>query len=209
MSSIQVTHKQHLAQLISISQWAHQKGFTPATGGNFSMRVDDKSCLISASGVDKGQLDCEHFLHLSWQHQVLGGQGKPSDEAGIHTQLYQLDPNIHVVIHIHSMASTLLSRLCEQPELQINGWEMQKTLEGITSHEQCIRLAVFDNNQNIRALAEQITMRWQTDELKWGLLVRGHGLYAWSYSIEKALRQVEGLSYLLDCELAYLQLKRK
>ncbi len=134
---------------------------------------------------------------------------KPSAETLLHTRLYRLDNRIGAVLHTHSVASTVLSRLEESEWLTISGYEMQKSLAGNVSHEPAIQLAVFENTQDMQALAEQLALRWQQTSLNWGVLVRGHGLYAWGKDVNEARRHLEGLEFLFACELEMHRLRAK
>ncbi|MGL6343911.1 MAG: class II aldolase/adducin family protein, partial [Waterburya sp.] len=49
-------------ELIAIANWIGKKGWCPATGGNFSVRLDHHLSLVTASGVDKTNLQPEDFL---------------------------------------------------------------------------------------------------------------------------------------------------
>ena len=85
---------------------------------------------------------------------------------------------------------------------------MQKAISGNSSHEAPCPLAIFDNTQDIPALAQQVAQRWQQQPLNFALLVRGHGLYVWGYSLEQAKRHLEGWEFLINCELERLKLTR-
>ena len=52
-----------ISQLIEAGKWVSQKGWVPATGGNFSARTST-GFVVTASGHDKGSLTQEHFLQL-------------------------------------------------------------------------------------------------------------------------------------------------
>lgn len=199
---------QKLEDLISATQWAHQQQLTPATGGNFSLRHSTNSCLITASGVDKGKLTAEDFIEINWQDNTVIGKGKPSAETALHTMLYQLDENIYTVLHTHSVNATVLSSLSSHDEFVFYDWEMKKVLAGVSSHEAKVGLAVFDNDQDIPALAQRVKQRWQKNPLQWGLLVRGHGLYSWGQTIQQAQLQLEGLEFLFQAEVLRRQLER-
>jgi methylthioribulose-1-phosphate dehydratase len=78
---------------------------------------------------------------------------------------------------------------------------MQKAIRGHTTHETPLVLPLFDNTQDIPALADALARRWGPEGLPCGLLVRGHGLYAWGASVAEARRHVEGWEFLLSCLL--------
>lgn len=192
--------------LCTVGRWIATRNWVPATGGNFSIRHGDNCALITASGKDKGELSPKDLLPLSWQGEQLSCPGKPSAEAALHACLYQLDPEIKAVLHTHSVPATVFSRLVPGENYQFLGYEMQKAISGHSSHEQPCPLAIFDNTQDIPALARQVAARWQQTPLSFALLVRGHGLYTWGYSLNEAKRHLEGWEFLINCELERLKL---
>ena len=195
-----------LQDLIHTAQWIDQRQWCPATGGNFSVRIGD-DIYITASGRHKGYLQLNDFLTINDQGDVLATRApnvKPSAETAVHTAVYRLDPKVACVLHTHSVNSTTLSLLTAADHLTIQGLEMQKSLSGNTTHTECIQLAIFDNTQDMQFLAQQISKRWEEEPLQWGLLVRGHGLYAWGHSLAETKRHLEGIEFLLSC---ILQLK--
>jgi len=151
----------------------------------------------------------EDLLTVDLQGNPVDSDLKPSAETLLHTRLYQLDKQIGAVLHTHSVASTVLSRMVTGEWLTISGYEMQKSLAGNTSHEPAIQLAVFDNTQDMQSLAAQLAARWQQSPLSWGFFVRGHGLYAWGKDIAEARRHLEGLEFLFACELEMRRLAVK
>lgn len=196
--------------LCSLGRWIASRHWVPATGGNFSIRQGDNMALVTASGKDKGELSPQDLLPVSWQGaQLTSPLGTPSAETALHAQLYQLDPAIKVVLHTHSVSATVFSRIITAPQHAFIGYEMQKAISGINSHEQALPLAVFENTQDISALAQQVQQRWHQQPLHFGLLVRGHGLYVWGHSLEQAKRHLEGWEFLINCELEYLKLTGK
>ncbi|MFP8968268.1 methylthioribulose 1-phosphate dehydratase [Pokkaliibacter sp. CJK22405] len=186
--------------LIEAGRWINQQGWCPATGGNFSIRLGDDRALVTQSGRHKGHLTEQDFMQVDLFGTPLT-EGKPSAETLVHTALYRLDDTIGAVLHTHSVPSTVLSRLTADDWLSLEGFEMQKSLSGNQTHEESIRLAIVDNTQDMTALANTIEQRWHTQPLSWGLLVRGHGLYAWGRDSQEATRHLEGLEFLFACEL--------
>lgn len=188
-------------QIINAGRWIDAQGWCPATGGNFSVRLGEESALITASGFHKGQLTPEQLLEVGLDGQPRTLELKPSAETLLHLRLYQLDPAIGAVLHTHSVASTVLSRLEPGPWLTLSGYEMQKSLSGNHTHEASIRIAILDNAQDMTLLADELSRRWRSEPLQWGFLVRGHGLYIWGREMNEARRHLEGLEFLLACEL--------
>lgn len=197
-------HQQAETVLIHLGQWIDTRQWCPATGGNFSHRLDEDTVLITRSGCHKGTLTPADLLTVSLDGEpttTAEPLGKPSAETLLHTTIYQQDPTAKVVLHTHSVNSTVLSRITSGQWLTISGFEMQKALTGNTSHEHTIRLAIVDNDQDMMRLAQVVQKRWADSPLQWGFLVRGHGLYSWGDSPETARQHLEGLEFLFACVL--------
>ena len=171
--------QERLAQLVTTCHWIGEKGWAPATGGNMSVRQDETWCWLSESGRDKGSLTTEDFLQVEIASNKAPSGRKPSAETGLHTLVYRLFPEANVVLHVHTVNATVLSRIEKSVTLALQGYEMQKTLTGQHSH--------LDNAQ--------------THPLRYGFLLRGHGLTCWGKDIHEARRQLEGLEFLFECEL--------
>ncbi|GGO79679.1 methylthioribulose-1-phosphate dehydratase [Marinobacterium nitratireducens] len=185
--------------ILEAGRWIDAQGWCPATGGNFSERVGSNEARITASGRHKGRLEAADLLRVDLDGRVLGSDLTPSAETLLHCCLYRLDAQIGAVLHTHSVNSTVLSRLTAGDSLQIEGFEMQKALRGNHTHDEAIDIALFDNTQDMQALAAEVQARWSQAPLSWGLLVRGHGLYAWGRDMSEARRHLEALEFLFAC----------
>lgn len=178
-----------------------ERGWCLATSGNFSTRIDDAHCLITQSGRQKSQLTADDLMICDFDGQAFDDACRPSAETPLHSRLYRLDDSIGAVLHTHSLASTILSRRAGET-LSISGFEMQKAISGVTTHEQEIRLHVFDNDQDMDAFASRLEYSWRNDLITVpGFLIAGHGLYAWGRDLAEAERHVEGFEFLFECLL--------
>ncbi|AXW85781.1 methylthioribulose-1-phosphate dehydratase [Lonsdalea britannica] len=190
-----------LTDLLAACHWIGERGLCPATGGNMSVRLDEARSLITASGKDKGNLKPDDFLQVDIATNHVPSGRTPSAETGLHTLLYRLDAHIGAVLHTHSVNATVLSRVEKSDALILEGYEMQKSLAGQRSHLDQVNIPIFDNDQDIPALAERVAARHASTPLRYGFLVRGHGLYCWGQSVQEARRHLEGLEFLFQCEL--------
>ncbi|MEX2124368.1 MAG: methylthioribulose 1-phosphate dehydratase [Woeseia sp.] len=194
-----------LCRLFGERQWCL------ATSGNFSVRAGASRCLITQSGKDKTKLAVDDLMlcDLDGVPAANGDKGfKPSAETLLHTCLYRLDDRIAAVLHTHSVAATVLSRIAGA-ELDFSGFEMQKAIAGIGSHDAMVALPVFENTQDMSVLADAVRRRAADGTLSVpGFLVRGHGLYAWGTSLTEAQRHIEGFEFLLSCTLQERLLNR-
>ena len=190
------------AAVIDLAGRCATRGWTPATAGNFSVRVDELSVAITRSGADKDALKPEDVL-------VLPLAGAPpreaSAEAPIHWALYNREPGIGAIAHAHPPATTLLSMLPDaRPALRLEGIELLKALPGITTHETRILVPVLPNTQDMIGLAARLD--WNPAAP--ALILAGHGIYAWGKDAQAAFRHMEALEYMFDLELKRRQLVR-
>ena len=66
---------------------------------------------------------------------------------------------------------------------------------------------VFDNTQDIDALAEQTREWFRQHPEQPGYLIRGHGLYTWGKTMADCLRHVEAFEFLFECELETMRVR--
>ena len=190
--------------VIDTGKRSSERGWTPATSGNFSVRSTDGDIAITRSGVDKGALALTDILRQPLARPLLSGS---SAEAGLHIRLYADHADIGAVFHTHSHAASVLGRLhVDQSTIVLEGWEMQKALQGVRTHEARVLVPVFANTQAIDALAEQVATRFlrapEEALLAPGYLIAGHGLYAWGADAQQAWRHLEALNAMLGYLLA-------
>ena len=175
------------------------KGWVPATSGNFSMRLPDGTIAITVSGRHKGRLQPDDIMLIDSDATALDGK-KPSAEAVLHTALYKRYPDIQAVLHPHTLNATLVSRLFG-PEIVLENYELLKALRGIVTHESRVAVPIFANDQNIPRLAELVAQYLDRHTDCYAYIIAGHGLYTWGNSAQEALRHLEALDFLFDCEL--------
>ncbi|XTZ37319.1 methylthioribulose 1-phosphate dehydratase [Salmonella enterica] len=203
-----MTENLQLNALVAACHWIGDKGWAPATGGNMSIRQDADWCWLSESGKDKGSLTTEDFLQVSIADNHAPSGRKPSAETGLHTLIYRLYPDANAVLHVHTVNATVLSRVEKTAQLRLHGYEMQKSLRGQSSHLDRVDVAIFDNEQDIDALAKRIATYAQKCPLRYGFLLRGHGLTCWGRDVDEARRHLEGLDFLFACEMQRRLLER-
>lgn len=187
--------------IAAMSQRIYAMGWSPATSSNYSLRLNQQYCAITASGKDKSNL-AESDVMVVDLAGTAHSDGTPSAETGLHTQLYRHDPHIAAVLHTHSLASTVLTmHWPQQSELTLRGYELLKALQGVSSHDCQITLPILENNQDIAALSTQVDALMLAGQISHGYLIRGHGLYTWAGDMASCYRQLEALEVLLAVEL--------
>ncbi|GAA0851408.1 methylthioribulose 1-phosphate dehydratase [Marinobacter szutsaonensis] len=194
--------------IVDAGRFLYQRGWSPATSSNYSARIDDEHIAITVSGRHKGQLGAGDVMVVDLSGQPVQSNCRSSAETRLHTVLYELFPDVGAVLHTHSVKATVLSRLLEPGRaLELEGYELQKAFSGVQTHESVLSVPVFDNTQDIDALARE-TKAWFAEHPEQpGYLIRGHGLYTWGSTMADCLRHVEAFEFLFECELETMRVR--
>jgi methylthioribulose-1-phosphate dehydratase len=187
------------AELIDAGRFIDRKGWVPATSGNFSARLSDGTIAITVSGKHKGQLQSGDIMRIDAGGQSLDGK-KPSAETLLHTALYRRFPEVRAVLHPHSLHATLASRLFGDAVV-LEDYELLKALRGIDTHTARTVIPIFANDQDIPRLAQQVENYLDNHDPIYAYIIAGHGFYTWGVSVKDALRHLEALEFLFDCEI--------
>lgn len=206
MTAPNYTHAR--AQIIATGRWLDGKGWAPATAGNYSMRLDDGSFAITVSGRHKGRLTDACVMRVD-SHGAALDQSRPSAETALHMQLYAQFPAVNAVLHSHSPVSVGLSRaLPDATEYLLAGHEMLKVLPGYSTHEASFALPIVDNSQDMAVIARAISPRLLASDPAPAYMIRSHGLYGWGRDMAEAERVIEGVEWMIACELAQKEFAR-
>jgi methylthioribulose-1-phosphate dehydratase len=186
--------------LVSVGRDFYSRGWALGTSGNFSTVIsrDPLRLAITSSGVDKAALSPDHILLIDDTGDVLEGSGRPSAETLLHLAIVRL-LGAGAVLHTHSVWSNILSdAFASDGGLKIEGYEMLKGLEGVSTHEHAEWLPIIENSQDMNNLAAVVSETLSKHPQSHGFLVLRHGLYTWGRDLEEAKRHVEILEFLLE-----------
>ena len=193
------------SQLIECGKLFHSRGWSVGTSSNYSAvrSFDPLEITITVSGKDKGRLREDDFVVVDNGGMPLAGEsGKSSAETMLHVKAVEMF-GAGSVLHTHSVWATLLSDL-HHPDggFEISGYEMLKGLEGIRTHESSVWVPIFENTQDIPALANEFEqfMADNPDRTCFGYLIRRHGLYTWGKDVFAARRHIEIFEFLFEVE---------
>ncbi|MGH8498206.1 MAG: methylthioribulose 1-phosphate dehydratase, partial [Methylococcales bacterium] len=182
--------EQRAGELVDAGRTLYLQGMAPATSGNLSAKLFDGALAVTVSGRHKGKLTTADIMRVDAKGHSLDGR-KPSAETRLHLQIYNRDQHARAVLHPHSVNATLLSKH-HASRLLLQDYELLKAFPGIDTHQYSLSVPIFDNDQNIGRLADQVD-RWMTGHADpiFGYLIKGHGFYTWGDSVESAMRHVE------------------
>jgi methylthioribulose-1-phosphate dehydratase len=80
--------------------------------------------------------------------------------------------------------------------LEVRNLEMLKGIAGISTHRSEVRVPVLANDQDLSRLSRRAAPH--LGRAPSGLLIAGHGLYAWGQELSEARRHLEILEFLLE-----------
>src|SRR6201996_3388454 len=89
-----------------------ERGLTPGSSGNISVRLDDGGWLLTPTNASLGFLDPARLSRLAPDGKLVSGDA-PTKEVPLHTALYQTRESAGAVVHLHSTHSVALSMLPE------------------------------------------------------------------------------------------------
>ena len=187
-------------RLAEIGRRFDQRGWMLGTSGNLSGVVEREPLrlAITPSGTPKGELSADLILEIDVTGTVTHGIGAPSAEARLHIEVVRAR-GAGAVLHTHSIWSTLLSdRHAAMGGLAIEGYEMLKGLEGVTTHEHREWVPILDNDQDVPRLAARVQQVLIQHPTCHAFLLRRHGMYTWGDSLAQAVRHVEIVEFLLE-----------
>lgn len=98
-------------ELVDICRSLFDRGLTPGTTGNVSVRTGD-GLLITPTGSCMGRLTPTDLATVG-PDGASASDPMPSKELNLHLAVYARIPSAHAVVHLHSLYATALSCLAD------------------------------------------------------------------------------------------------
>ncbi|MET3355838.1 UNVERIFIED_ORG: ribulose-5-phosphate 4-epimerase/fuculose-1-phosphate aldolase [Xanthobacter viscosus] len=89
-----------------------ERGLTPGSSGNISLRLDDGGWLVTPTNASLGFLDPARISRLDAAGRVVSGDA-PTKEIPLHQALYDTRSSARAIVHLHSTHSVALTMLPE------------------------------------------------------------------------------------------------
>ena len=194
----------NLSKLCALARRLDARLAIPATSSNFSIRAGLEShpgaFLITRSGLHKRLITPGDFLRVDADGTPLHPLApKPSDETLLHAMLYAKFPGAKAIAHCHAPEF----EKCRAPAFVLEGHELLKAL-GLRTHLEAFSLAVFPNDQDMRALVQVIEPSLDKPALAIGFVLEKHGVYCVGSDVEQAAMRLEALLHLLGAQAVSL-----
>jgi L-ribulose-5-phosphate 4-epimerase len=185
-----MTYEQLRRDVCEANRFLGESGLVMLTWGNVSgVDRDNDVMAIKPSGVAYADLEPADIVVLSLSSgEVVGGDGRPSSDTPTHLHLYREFSGAGGVVHTHSHYATVMSQA--RREVPCLGTTHADNFHG------AVPLTRMMSEKEVRGEYELetgrvIVERFRQDQLDPmripGVLVAGHGPFAWGGSVGAAL----------------------
>ena len=97
-------------QAVKMGRSMSVAGLVTGTWGNLSMRVPkDNHIIITPSGMLYSTLQVRDMVVLDMTGRVMDGERKPSSEYLMHVAIYRDRPDVHAIMHTHSVYASAMA----------------------------------------------------------------------------------------------------
>jgi L-fuculose-phosphate aldolase len=92
--------------IVDVCRKIDARAYVGGRDGNISVRISERSIVITPSGVRKGDVREEDLILVDRAGRRIEGRGRPSTETGMHLRIYDLRPDVRAVVHAHPPVAT-------------------------------------------------------------------------------------------------------
>ena len=98
-----------------------ERGLTPGSSGNISVRLDDGGWLVTPTNASLGFLDPARISRLDATGRLVSGDA-PTKEIPLHTALYDSRSKARAIVHLHSTHAVAVTMLPDT-DPRTNPWK--------------------------------------------------------------------------------------
>jgi ribulose-5-phosphate 4-epimerase/fuculose-1-phosphate aldolase len=99
-------------QICTYGRSLFERGLTPGSSGNISIRLDDGGWLVTPTNASLGFLDPARIARLDASKRLVSGDA-PTKEIPLHAALYETRKTARAIVHLHCAHCVALSMLPE------------------------------------------------------------------------------------------------
>lgn len=97
--------------IIEVARELHEVGLLVRTWGNISQRVDEKSFIITPSGIKYEDLTPDMIVKVNIDDLSHEGDVIPSSEKAVHAVCYKARKNVEFIVHTHQVYASCAGTL--------------------------------------------------------------------------------------------------
>lgn len=173
--------QQAAEQLIELGHYLLDHQLAWGNSGNMSLRLDESTMMITATGTYMGNLQEDDFAIVNISTGQWLGERKPSKEIPMHAAIYKRRADANVVIHSSPFWSTLLatSNMKLQSELFV---ESMYYTENAATVEYC--------HPGSSELGQAVYEACESSEI---IFLKNHGVMVYDDNVKEARMRLETL----------------
>ncbi len=100
------TGKDQASTLAKYCNKLYKSGFIGLAEGNLSVRLVNKTVLITPAGINKDLVSRSDIVRISANGRVISGKHLPSSEYRLHLEIYKIRPDVCAICHAHPVYAT-------------------------------------------------------------------------------------------------------
>ena len=178
-------------ELVRTARRMSELGLSPGMTGNVSVRSPG-GVLVTPSGMPYGELTGDDAVEVKPDGAIAPGQRTPTSEWQLHRDLLAARPDVHAIVHTHSLFCTSISCL-RRPIPAIHYMVVRAGGDEIP----CADYATFGSAQ----LAVNVVAALAGGD---ACLMANHGLVAAGATLDKAMKVVQEVESLCEVYLKAL-----
>lgn len=200
-----VSFEQAAEEIVEAGVFLNHLGLCPATSSTLSRRLEEHLIVVTASDNHAGELSTEDVVIVDLDGKPQNSTKKPSAETLLHTAIYAIFKDVGAVLHTHSLHGIVLTKIRPSNNILVTeGYEIHKVFPEIKTHNSRLEIPIFENSQEIAAMAAEVTAYLQEHPHVYGFLIRGHDFYTWGSDMKEAKIRIEAFEHLFEAELKIL-----
>ena len=105
----ELTEKHLRKEIVTICRRISAMGYTCATEGNISAKINDTKILITPTNTNKSLVREGDIITVDKNGLQLSGNMKPSSEIALHIKIYSIRRDVKAIVHAHPPIATALT----------------------------------------------------------------------------------------------------
>ncbi len=101
------------SRLVEYGNRMAEEGLVSGTWGNLSVRLDEKTMLVTPSGISYDRLTPGDMVKVDIETGEYEGELKPTSEKSLHAEIYKTRDDVNAVIHTHQTYASIYAA-CEK-----------------------------------------------------------------------------------------------